>query len=337
MSPRARSLLTLAASAAGFVLLAAGFFLLNHQPPLALLWAMTTGAFGDAYSISETLVKTAPILLTALAATLPARLGLLSVGADGQLYLGAIAGTWLVLHLHTASAALMLPLMLVFAMAGGALWGGVAGWLRARLGVNETITTLLLNYVASLLVDYAVHGPWKDPANLGWPASPAFPPAAVLPTFFDTRAHLGIVFGVVAAIVLHVLVEKSRWGLQLAVLKSNPRAALGAGLNGARQMVFVMAIAGALAGLAGIAEASVIQGRLQSGLSLGYGYTGFLVAWLAGQNFLRVIPLSLLMGGLLASGDVLQLNANLPAAASGILQALLFIAAFAAAAWTRKR
>jgi ABC-type uncharacterized transport system permease subunit len=209
--------------------------------------------------------------------------------------------------------------------------------LRARLGVNETITTLLLNYVASLLVDYAVHGPWKDAANLGWPASSAFLPAAILPTFFGTRAHAGEVIGVVAAVVLYVLVEKSRWGMQLAVLKSNPRAALGAGLNGARQMILVMAIAGALAGIAGIAEASVIQGRLQSGLSLGYGYTGFLVAWLAGQNFLRVIPLSLLMGGLLASADVLQLNANLPAAASGILQALLFIAAFAAAAVARKR
>jgi ABC-type uncharacterized transport system permease subunit len=117
MSARARPWLTLALSALGFLLLASVFFLLNHQSP-SLLWAMTTGAFGDGYALSETLVKTAPILLTALAATLPARLGLLSVGADGQLYIGAIVGTWLVLHLTTQSAWLMLPLMLIFAMAG---------------------------------------------------------------------------------------------------------------------------------------------------------------------------------------------------------------------------
>lgn len=323
--------------AAVFVMASLAFFSINGRESVPLFQEMVMGAFGDSYSFSETLVKAAPILLTALAVALPARLGLISVGGEGQLYLGALLGTGAVLLAFDQPGWLLMPLMLAGAMAGGALGGVIPGLLKTRLGVNETISTLLLNYVGVLLVSFVVHGPWKNPDSLGWPATIDFPAGAILPQFFDTRVHMGLVFGVIAAIALHILVTRSRWGLGLQVSRSNPRVAATAGISYERNVLIVMALGGLLAGLAGIAEASVIQNRLQDGLASGYGMTGFLVAWLAGQHFLRIIPLSVLMGGLLASADSLQLYAQLPKASADILQALLFITVLAVASlWGRR-
>lgn len=324
-------------AALAFVLAAMAFFAINGREPVSLFVEMVMGAFGDGYSFSETLVKTSPILLTALAIALPARLGLISVGAEGQLYLGGLFGTGAVLLAFEQPSWLLMPLMLAGAMIGGALWGVIPGLLKTRLGVNETISTLLLNYVGILMVSFVVHGPWKNPDSQGWPATVEFPEGAILPQFFDTRVHMGLVFGIVAAIVLHVLVTRSRWGLGLQVSRSNPRVGATAGISYEKNVLIVMAIGGLLAGLAGIAEASVIQNRLQDGLATGYGLTGFLVAWLAGQHFLRVIPLSILMGGLMASADSLQLYAQLPKASADILQAVLFIIVLAVGGLWRRR
>ncbi len=322
--------LTVIAAALGFLALGSIFFLMVGQPPLATFLAMIKGAFGDGYSLSETLVKTAPILLCATAAALPARLGLISVGGEGQLYMGAMAGTGLVLALPGAPIYALLPLMLLFSAAGGAAWALIPAFLKARMNVNETITTLLFNYVASLFVDFLVYGPWKDPNNLGWPATINFPDAAKIPALFGTRAHVGLIFGLLAAAALFALTARTRWGTCLRLLRSNRRVAEGIGLSYGKQAVLVVCLGGMLAGVAGICETSAIQGRLQSGISNGMGFSGFLVAWMAGGNFLRIIPLSLLLGGLLASGDSLQMFAGLPSSASLVLQGLLFASVLAA-------
>lgn len=309
-----------------FVVLAALFLLAIGQPPFATLAAMAVHAFGDVYSLSESLVKATPILFCALAVILPARLGLISVGAEGQLYLGALFGTAIVVQ-GGLPAWIVLPTMLLAAMLGGGLWGLLAGVLRTRANVNETISTLLLNYIATLLVNFMVYGAWKDPANLGWPGTRAFPPAATLPRLFETRVHAGFIVAVLAAIVLHVALTRTRWGLGLSVLAGNRKVGAMVGLSFRHQALVVMAIGGALAGFAGIAETSTIEGRLQPGISIGYGLTGFLVAWLAGQNALRAIPLAILVGGMIAAGDALQLFAKIPSASATILQGLLFAAA----------
>ena len=315
--------------AAAFVAAASGFFLLIGLSPLRTLADMVRFAAGDSTSLSETLVKTAPILLCALATLLPARLGLVSVGADGQLYVGGLVGTGVVLALADRPAALLLPAMLLGGITGGAAWGCVAGLLRGRLEVNETITTLLLNYVGALLVNALVFGPWKDPGNLGWPATVTFPDAATLAGWFGTRVHAGLGFGIAAAIGLAVLLDHSRWGTELTVLKGNAKVGRMIGLSFSRSAILVMSLGGALAGLAGICEVSAVQGRLQPGLSLDYGLTGFLVAWLAGHRPLATVPISLFVGGLLAAGDALQLYAKVPAASATILQGLLFATALA--------
>lgn len=320
-----------------FLLLAGTFFALVGRPPLEMLLTMLRGAFGDWYSISETLVKSAPILLTALAVALPARMGLISVGAEGQLYLGALFGTALVLAAPQTSGPILIPLMLLFAALGGALWGSVPALLKARLDVNETISSLLLNYIAALLVNYLVFGPWKDPVNLGWPATTPFPDTARLPTYFESRMHAGLLIGIVAATALHFLVGRTRWGITLRVLRSNRKVAREAGLSFGRNALLAMALGGALAGLAGIAEVSVIQGRLQPGISGGMGFSGFLVAWMAGGHMLRIVPLAVILGGLLASGDSLQLFAGLPSSSALVMQGLLFVSALVAGRLSSRR
>jgi simple sugar transport system permease protein len=226
--------------------------------------------------------------------------------------------------------------MLLAGAAGGASWGGLAGVLRGRLRVNETITTLLLNYVSPHFIEYLVYGRWKDPQSLGWPATVAFPPAARLPTFFGTRLHLGLFIAVALVAGAHLLVARTRWGFFLDVLKSSPALAARAGLRFGPAVVVVMALGAACAGIAGIAEASVIEGRLQSGVGAGAGYSGFLVAWLARGNLLRLVPLSVLVGGLIASGDNLQLSADLPSSTAQVLQGLLFASALVAGGMKRR-
>jgi len=218
------------------------------------------------------------------------------------------------------------PGMLLAAALGGALWALIPALLKAGLDINETITTLLTNYVAALLVTWLVYGPWKNPQSQGWPATVEFPEAARLPTYFDSRVHLGLWLGIVLALALHVLLTRTRWGLTLDILRSNPRAGLAAGLDLRRNVLLAMALGGALAGIAGIAETSTVQGRLQSNFSFGAGFSGFLVAWLARNDCLRIIPLSFLVGALLAAGDGLQMLANVPSSVTLVAQGLLFVA-----------
>lgn len=324
-------------AAAAFIAAASLFLVAIGQPPLATLIAMAVYAFGDGYSASESLVKATPILLCALAVITPARLGLISVGGEGQLYFGALAGTAAVVTWPEAPMVLLLPATLLLGAAGGALWGGVAGALRAWANVNETISTLLLNYLAVLLVSFAIYGAWKDPASLGWPASPPFPPAATLPSLAGTRVHAGFVVALAAALILHVAVTYTRWGLGLRVLAGNRKVGAMAGLRFAPQALLVMMLGGAMAGFAGICETSAIQGRLQAGLSVGYGLTGFLVAWLSGQHALRAVPIALGIGGLIAAGDALQLYAKVPSASATIIQGLLFVVALAASGLAGRR
>ena len=226
-------------------------------------------AFGDNYSISESFVKATPILLCALAVILPARLGLISVGGEGQLYFGALTGTAIVVSFPNATVFLLLPAMLSAGALGGALWGGAAGLLRVRCNVNETISTLLMNYIAVLLVNYVSYGAWKDPTSLGWPASIPFPPAATVPSLFGTRVHSGLIVGVIAALALHIGVSYTRWGIALKVLSGNRKVGAMAGFSFFMQALLVMAIGGALAGCRDLRNLAIR--RLQASLSVGYG------------------------------------------------------------------
>lgn len=332
-----RRLAVFAILVAAFVLVALAFFLIIGKPPFRTLGQLFSFAVGDAYSLSETLVKMTPILFCALAVIIPARLGLISVGGEGQFYLGALLGTGFFLAAPGLPTWLMLPGILIAGAIGGALWSGIAGVLRAWIGVHETIVTLLLNYIAVFLVNALVFGPWRDPASQGWPAAAPFPQDVRLPQLFGTRIHLGLFIGIAVAIICHIALTRTRWGLELSILRGNPKVAGMVGLNRSRQIIIAMLIGGALAGFGGIAEATVTEGRLQQGLSVGYGLTGFLVAWLTGHNALGAILVSFLIGGLVAAGDALQLFARIPSSSAIILQGILFATALAVTGLANRR
>lgn len=303
------------------LLLGALVLILAGHNPVEVYSAMLSGAFGSTNGLAETLVKTIPLLLTALGVSIAFRMLLWNIGAEGQLYLGAIFATGTALYLlPTAPSYVIIPAMMLAGFVGGALWGLIPGFLRARFRVNEIITSLMLNYVAILFSEYLVHGPWKNPQGFGFPGTAPLPDAAWLPRLAPTRVHLGLLFGVVAAAILFVILRRTVWGYEIRVIGENERAARYAGMNIARNILLVMLLSGGLAGLAGMSEVAGIAHQLQRNLSPGYGYTAIIVAWLAKLNPMLIVIVSFLFAGLLVGGDQLQISMGLPAAIAPMLQ-----------------
>jgi len=208
-------------------------------------------------------------------------------------------------------------------MIGGGLWAGVAGLLRARGWASETIVTLLMNYVAILLVSFVVFGPWKDPEGVNYPQTVSFVPGAILPTYGQTRVHLGLVFALVALVLTTFVMARTRWGLEVRAIGGNQEAARRSGIPVARYTIALMIMGGALAGLAGMAEVSAIQGRLRPSLSPGYGYSGFLISWMAGGHPAGIVAAALVLAVITAGGDILQMTQALPGSVVNILMAVM--------------
>jgi simple sugar transport system permease protein len=282
--------------------------------------------FGNAYGFSELLVRMTPLLFTAIAAALPARIGLINVGGEGQLYMGAWLATAGELLLQDYSAIVVLPALTLLGFVGGGLWALLPAILRALRLVNETISTLLLNYIAPLIVSFFIFGPWRSPESSSYPQSPAFVDAARLPTLFHSRVHAGLLLALACLVLYWLALGRTRFGLDIRAIGGNPEAARRLGIPVFRYILVVMFIAGGAAGLAGMAEVSAIQGRLVSELSPGYGYVGFLVSWLAGTTAGGIVAMSFLFAVLSSVGDMLQITQGLPFAVINILMAgILFI------------
>jgi simple sugar transport system permease protein len=215
--------------------------------------------------------------------------------------------------------------MLVAGILGGACWGLIPGFLKAKLQVNEIITSLMLNYVAILWLEHLYFGPWRDPAGRGFPGTAMLPDGAWFPRFWGTRIHLGLMLGLGAAVLFWFLLSYTRWGYEIRVIGSNVKAARYAHMNITRNILWVMAISGGLAGLAGICETAGIHYRLQQGLAIGTGYTGIIVAWLGKLKPGAIVIISIFLGGLMVGGDQVQIALHVPSSISLALQgAILF-------------
>ena len=322
----------LALVACGLVLFATG------QNPISVYHAMARGALGDRFGVTETLVKMTPLLLAGLGISVAFKMQLWNIGAEGQLYLGAIGATWIaVFALPNARGYVVIPAMVAAGMIAGGIWGAIPGALRAFFNANETITTLMLNYVAIILCDYLIHGPWRDPNGHGFPGTARFSKSASLPRLLPYRVHLGLAFGLAAAVILWIALRRTRWGYELNVMGRNGRAARYAGMNITRSIVVVMAVSGALAGLAGMSEVAGIGHQLQSNLSPGYGYTAIIVAWLGRLNPIGIILVSFLLAGLLVGGDQLQMTMSLPSSVAPMLQGAILFFVLGGEAFTKYR
>lgn len=294
--------------------------------PFTAYAAMFTGVFGSPQTFSEVLVKSTPLIFTGLAVAVAAVMMLWNIGAEGQLVWGGIFAAGAALFLFPAAPApLLIPLVIGTSVLGGIFWALVPALLKARYNVNEILTTLLLNYVAIIYMEHLFYGPWRDPAGFGFPGTAQIPEAAQLLRFFGTRVSLGFPLAVVCAVGLFFLLNKTTWGYQVRVIGQEQKAARYAGFNVTGKILTVMAISGALAGLAGMAEVCGIHYRLQTGLAVGYGYDGIIVAWLARLNPLVVPFAAVLLAGLFVGGEQLQTALGLPSTISLILEgALLF-------------
>lgn len=278
---------------------------------------------GSVQGFTELFVRMGPLLMTALAVAIPARLGLFNVGGEGQLYLGALTATGAALGLAELPAWLLLPATLLAGFAGGALWALLPAVLRIKGVANESITTLLLNYVAPLAVGYLIFGPWRSADSASYPQSPQLAEGARLAVLPGTRLHAGLIIAVLCLALYAYVLQRTRWGLEMRAIGGNAAAAGHLGLPVHRYMLLGMAVGGGMAGLAGMAEVSAIQGRLVAEISPGYGYMGFLVAWLAGPSATRIVVMAFVFALVSSIGDVLQITQGLPFAVVNILMALI--------------
>jgi simple sugar transport system permease protein len=303
--------------------------------PISAYSEILSVTLGSPYGLSEVLVKMIPITLCAMAVTVPARVGLVNVGPEGQLYIGALAATWMVLAAPGLPAWLLLPLASLAGFAGGAAWAGICGVLRARNWLNEVFSTMILNYLAVLVVGYLVFGPWRDPGSGNYPQSHLFPSSGTLPLIGGSRVSVFAFVALAAVAVFGYVLARTRWGLEIRSMGGNPEAARRSGIPIARYMVLLMVIGGGLAGLAGMGEVAGLQHRLNMGVSSYFGYTGFLVSWLAGHRP-RLIPVMAFVMAVLASGgDILQITEGLPYAAVTLLMAMFLFVVLAARARRR--
>lgn len=270
-----------------------------------------------------------PLLLCGLGVALASRMRLWNIGAEGQLFMGAFAAAGVALKLSSLPGPLLLVLMAGAGIVAGGLWAALAGLARTLFKMNETITTLLLNYVAINWVTYLVYGPWKDPKGTGFPLTPVFAKAAWLPTIGWGRVHIGLFIALLLAALLWWVLKATKWGFEVRVIGESPAAARYAGMKIGRQTLMVLALSGAFAGLAGMMEVSGVIHRLQPALSPGYGYTAIILAWIAKLNPLALIPVAILFGGLQNGGYSVQ-TMGIPLAAVGMIQGLLLFAVLGA-------
>jgi simple sugar transport system permease protein len=301
------------------------FVALFGKNPLDLYFYMYQGAFGTWFSWQNTLSRAAPLILTALCTALPAQLGLVIIGGEGALLMGALSATSIALAMSAAPPFIVQLAMITAGMIGGGLWILLAGALRQYRGVNETISSLLLVYIALAVLNHLVEGAMRDPASLNKPSTREIGAANMIGSIPGTDVHWGLMFGLVAAVISYVLIYHTTFGFAARVAGGNVRAAKIVGLSVGKLILTVCFMAGACAGLAGMIEVAAVQGRTNANLAAGYGFTGILVAFLARQNPLAIIPVAILLGGISASGGLLQRRLGLPDASVLVLQGIIFV------------
>lgn len=293
--------------------------------PFAVYGSIYKAAFGSWSAFQNTLLRASPLMLSALCTALPARLGLVIIGNEGALVMGGLGATAIGLSLNTAPPTIVQITMALAGIAAGGLWIMAVGALKHYRAVNETISSLLMNYIAIALLNHLVNGPMKDPSSLNKPSS--FPIAEInmLGTLPGTRVHYGLVYGLIACTVAYFLIQRTTFGFAARTAGGNIRAALIAGLPVGKLTMAICFLAGSCAGLAGMVEVAAVHGRANESLNSNYGYGGILVAFIARHNPLAAALVSILLGGILTSGGILQRVHNLPDATVLVFQGLVFL------------
>jgi len=301
------------------------FLLFLGQSPIDFYALVYRAGFGTAFSWENTLSRTAPLLLAALCVALPARLGLIVIGGEGAIVLGGVAAGAFAMFVPFLPGPAGITAMALLAALTGAVWIGFIGFLRHSRGVNETIASLLMAYIAIALMNHLVEGPFRDPQSLNKPSTEPLTETYRIGVIPGIDVHWGLAVGVVACIAAWVLIERTRWGFAARIAGGNVRAAQIQGLPVGRLIIGFSALGGACAGVAGMVEVAAVHGSANASLAAGYGFTGILIAFLARHNPLAIIPVAILLAGFEASSGLIQRRMDLPDAAVLVLQGFVFV------------
>jgi ABC-type uncharacterized transport system permease subunit len=295
------------------------------QNPLEVWGLMYQGAFSDAFSWQNTLLRAAPLILTGLAVALPAQVGLVIIGGEGALVLGALAAAMAAQLVTGLSPFFVQVAMLLAGVLMGGLWIGICGWLKNARNVNETISSLLMSYIGLALFNHFVEGPFRDPESLNKPSTKPIGDPNMIGNMPGIDVHWGLVIGIVVAIAAFIFIRMTTGGFAVRVVGGNQRAAKMVGIPVKKWIVTMSALGGAAAGLAGAIEVGAVHGSANAGVIAGYGNAGILIAFIARQNPLAVIPVAILIGGVNAAGGLLQRRLDMPDATVLVLQGIAFV------------
>jgi general nucleoside transport system permease protein len=323
-------------------LIGAGMLLVLKANPLTAYSTLITGAFGSVSGITQTLVKATPLLLVGLGVVIAFRGGVINIGGEGQLVVGALAATAVSLAMPKLTGILLLPLALLAGVLAGAIWGGIPGVLKARLGVNEILSTIMMNAIAVQLSLYLLTGPMLDPSQVAsgsYIAQSGLLPKQVwlVRLIPRTLLHGGAILAVVLAVVVYIFLWRTTIGYRIRAVGLNPDAARYAGIRVPIYQALALVLGGAFAGLAGAVEVMGVEHRMMDGLSGGYGFTGIVAALFGGLHPLGAIPASILFGGLLVGADQMQRTIQVPSALISTILGMIVLFVVASQIWARRR
>jgi general nucleoside transport system permease protein len=305
-----------------FALLASGVFILilGHNP-LEVYSSMLKGSFGSAYRFREAIIKTIPLVVTSLGIAVAFRMKFWNIGADGQIFMGAFAASFFALQFPNIPRPVLLTLMIVAAMIGGGVWALVPAFFKAQFGTNETLFTLMMNYIALKWVTYLQYGPWKDPKATGFPKIPNFVDNAILPKVFGI--HIGWIFALVLVVVMHIFIHKTKRGYEINVIGESENTARYAGMNVKKIILASLFLSGGICGLTGMIQASAVNNTLSVQVTGGVGFTAIITTWLAQLSAPAIVIVSFLFAILVQGGSFIQTVFQIPQSAAQILQGMI--------------
>jgi len=297
------------------------FLLLLDLNPLEVYSAMVKGAFGSDYRIKQTIINAIPLVITSLGIAVAFKMKFWNIGAEGQIIMGAFASSFIALKFPDLSRHFLLFLMVLAGIIGGSLWALIPAFFKAQFETNETIVTLMMNYIALKWITYLQYGPWRDPGAQGFPKVPNFTDNGILPDLFGV--HIGWVIALILVLLMYIFMNHSKLGFEIAVLGESENTARYAGINIKKTILIALIISGGLCGLAGMIQASAVSKTLSVEISGGVGYTAIITTWLAALNAPVILLASFLFAALVQAGSFIQTAFGIPAAAALILEGLI--------------
>lgn len=316
------SLIRISAVILALITTALFIFSLGHNP-INVYMSMLNGAFGSAYRFKETIIKSIPLVITSLGILISFKMKFWNIGGEGQIYMGAFLASFFALNFSYLPKPVLLITMALAGIIGGGLWALIPALFKANFGTNETLFTLMMNYIAIQWVTYLQYNLWKDPKAMGFPKIPNFEDNAILPKLFGV--HIGWIIALILVIIIFIFIHHTKKGFEISVVGESESTAKYAGMNVKKIILSAMFLSGGLCGLAGMIQASAVNNTLSVQLSGGVGYTAIIVSWLSGLSSPLILLVSFLFAVLVQGGSYIQTAFQIPQSAAQILQGMILL------------